>query len=296
VPWSPRGPGEVLGPATSELGFEAPAGGSRVQAAAAAADKESRVMSTVAEIVGVAAAGAVFGSFLNVVVHRLPRGESLVSPGSHCPSCHAAVKPYDNVPVLAWVWLRGRCRACRARISARYPLVEALTAALCVAVIATRSSAVGIALGLLTVVVAVPVAAIDFEHHIIPNRITAPAALAAVALGAALDSSGEPKRLLAAAIAGGAFLLVALAVPKGMGMGDVKLAGLLGLLLGSSVAPAIAIALVAGVLVGIAVLSRRESGERHGAGVPFGPFLAVGAVTAVFCGHAILAAYLRHLT
>jgi leader peptidase (prepilin peptidase) / N-methyltransferase len=254
------------------------------------------MMSTAAELIAVGGVGAALGSFLNVVVHRLPRGESLVSPGSHCPSCNAAVKPYDNVPVLAWMWLRGRCRACRARIPARYPLVEALTAALCVAVIATRSDAVGIALGMLTVLVAVPVAAIDVEHHVIPNRITAPAAVVAVALGVALDPSGEPSKLLAAAIAGGAFLLVALAVPKGMGMGDVKLAGLLGLLLGSSVAPAIAIALVAGVVVGIAVLARREPGERHGAGVPFGPFLATGAVTALFCGHAIVAAYLHHLT
>jgi len=253
-------------------------------------------MSTTAELIAVAAVGAAFGSFLNVVVHRLPRGESLVSPGSHCPTCNAAVKPYDNVPVLAWIWLRGRCRACRAKISARYPLVEALTAALCVAVIATRSDAAGIMLGLLTVLVAVPVAAIDFEHHVIPNRITAPAAAIAIALGVALDPSGEPSKLLAAAIAGGAFLLVALAVPKGMGMGDVKLAGLLGLLLGSSVAPAIAIALVGGVVVGVAVLAGREPGERHGAGVPFGPFLAVGAVAALFCGHAILAAYLHHLT
>jgi leader peptidase (prepilin peptidase) / N-methyltransferase len=254
------------------------------------------MMSTAAELIAVGGVGAALGSFLNVVVHRLPRGESLVSPGSHCPSCNAAVKPYDNVPVLAWMWLRGRCRACRARIPARYPLVEALTAALCVAVIATRSDAVGIALGMLTVLVAVPVAAIDVEHHVIPNRITAPAAVAAVALGVALDPSGEPSKLLAAVIAGGAFLLVALAVPKGMGMGDVKLAGLLGLLLGSSVAPAIAIALVAGVVVGIAVLARREPAERHGTGVPFGPFLAAGAVSALFCGHAIVAAYLHHLT
>src|ERR1700683_805209 len=112
------------------------------------------MMSTAAELIAVGAVGAALGSFLNVVVHRLPRGESLVSPGSHCPSFNAAVKAYYNVPVLAWMWLRGRCRACRARIPARYPLVEALTAALCVAVIATRSDAVGIALGMLTVLVA----------------------------------------------------------------------------------------------------------------------------------------------
>jgi len=141
--------------------------------------------------------GAAVGSFLNVVVYRLPRGESLVTPGSHCPSCSSAVKPYDNIPVLAWVWLRGRCRSCRMKISARYPLVEALTALLCVGVVIARPDAVGVVLGLLTVLVCVPVAAIDIEHHLIPNRITGPAAVLAVALGSALDPSGEINRLIA---------------------------------------------------------------------------------------------------
>ena len=115
--------------------------------------------------------GAVVGSFLNVVIYRLPRHESLLTPGSHCPSCNTAVKPYDNVPVLAWIWLRGRCRACRAAISARYPLVEGATAALCAGVVLSRSSAGAIALGVLTVLVLVPVALIDLDCHLIPNRI-----------------------------------------------------------------------------------------------------------------------------
>src|ERR1039458_4614672 len=152
-----------------------------------------------AEIIFAALFGAVLGSFLNVVVYRLPRGESLVSPGSHCPSCSASVKAYDNIPVLAWMWLHGRCRACRAAISPRYPLVEAATAALCVAVVLTRSSAGGIALGVLSVLVLVPVALIDLDHHLIPNRITAPAAILAIALGSALDPSREPARLIAGA-------------------------------------------------------------------------------------------------
>src|ERR1019366_670453 len=101
-----------------------------------------------AEIIFAALFGALVGSFLNVVVYRLPRGESLVTPGSHCPSCSAPVKPYDNVPVLAWLWLRGRCRACRAAISPRYPLVEATTAALCVGVVVAHSSASAVALGM----------------------------------------------------------------------------------------------------------------------------------------------------
>ncbi len=250
---------------------------------------------TIAVIVIAGLLGAMLGSFFNVVVHRLPRGESLITPGSHCPSCSSAVKPYDNVPVLAWMWLHGRCRACRARISVRYPLVEALTAALCVGVVLARSGTAGIALGLVTVLVAVPVAAIDAEHHVIPNRITAVAAVLALGLGSALDPGGEPSRLIAAAAAGGAFLVVALIVPAGMGMGDVKFAGLLGLLLGSSVAPALAIALVSGVLAGLVVLRRSGAGERRRTGIPFGPFLALGGVAAVFFGHAIVAAYLHHL-
>jgi leader peptidase (prepilin peptidase)/N-methyltransferase len=246
-------------------------------------------------IIFCAVMGGLLGSFLNVVVYRLPRGESLIRPGSHCPACGAAVKPYDNVPVLAWMWLRGRCRACRAAISPRYPLVEAATAALCVGVILAHSSAAAIALGLLTVFVLVPVALIDLEHHLIPNRITAPAAILALVLGTALDPSGEPARLIAGAAAGGFFLLAAVVSPRGMGMGDVKLAGLLGLLLGAEVAPALLIALVAGVLIGVIVLSRRAPGERRGAGVPFGPFLALGGLTAIYAGHAILSAYLNKL-
>jgi leader peptidase (prepilin peptidase)/N-methyltransferase len=240
--------------------------------------------------------GALVGSFLNVVVYRLPRGESLVAPGSHCPRCNTAVKPYDNVPVVAWMWLHGKCRACRTKISVRYPLVEAATAALCAGILIARSSAGGIALGLLTVLVLVPVALIDLEHRVIPNRITGPAAVLAIALGTALDPSGEPARLIAAAAAGGFFLLAAVISPKGMGIGDVKLAGLLGLLLGSAVAPALAIALLSGVVVGLIVLARADPAERRRVGVPFGPFLAIGGLTAVFAGHAILHAYLHHLS
>jgi leader peptidase (prepilin peptidase)/N-methyltransferase len=247
------------------------------------------------EIILAALFGAVLGSFLNVVVYRLPRGESLVTPGSHCPSCSASVKAYDNIPVLAWMWLHGRCRACRAAISPRYPLVEAATAALCVAVVLTRSSAGGIALGVLTVLALVPVALIDLDCHLIPNRITGPVAVLAIVLGSALDPSGEPARLIAGAAAGGFFGLAAFISPRGMGMGDVKLAAVMGLLLGDAVAPALLIALIAGIAAGAVVLARREPGERQGVGVPFGPALAFGGLVAVFAGHAIIAAYLQLL-
>jgi leader peptidase (prepilin peptidase)/N-methyltransferase len=234
------------------------------------------------EIILAALFGAVLGSFLNVVVYRLPRGESLVTPGSHCPSCSASVKAYDNIPVLAWMWLHGRCRACRAAISPRYPLVEA-------------ASAGGIALGVLTVLALVPVALIDLDCHLIPNRITGPVAVLAIVLGSALDPSGEPARLIAGAAAGGFFGLAAFISPRGMGMGDVKLAAVMGLLLGDAVAPALLIALIAGIAAGAVVLARREPGERQGVGVPFGPALAFGGLVAVFAGHAIIAAYLQLL-
>ena len=117
--------------------------------------------------------GAVFGSFLNVVVHRLPRHESLVTPASHCPKCGTPVKPYDNIPILSWLMLRGHCRGCGAGISVRYPLVEALTAALCVGAVLAHHSAAGIALSVTLILLVVPAALIDLEHRIIPNRITA---------------------------------------------------------------------------------------------------------------------------
>jgi leader peptidase (prepilin peptidase)/N-methyltransferase len=178
----------------------------------------------------------------------------------------------------------------------RYPLVEATTAALFAGVVLTRSSAAGISLGVLTVLVLVPVALIDLDHHVIPNRITAPAAILAIVLGSALDPSGEPARLIAAAAAGGFLGVAALVSPRGMGMGDVKLAGLLGLLLGASVAPALLIALLTGVLAGLVLLARVKPGARRGVGLPFGPALALGGLVSFFAGHAIIAAYLHHLT
>src|SRR5262249_4011402 len=172
--------------------------------------------------------GALAGSFLNVVSYRVPRRESIARPGSRCPACAAPVRPHDNIPVLSFLLLRGHCRECSARIPVRYPLVEALTAALCAgAVLATRSAAAtALSVGLILVVV--PAAVIDLEHRIIPNRITAPAALAALAIGLALDPAGEPQRLIAGAAAGGLLLAAALLYPGGMGMGDVKLAAVMG--------------------------------------------------------------------
>lgn len=239
--------------------------------------------------------GAVFGSFLNVVAYRLPRHESLVTPGSHCPSCGAPVKAYDNIPILSWLLLRGRCRSCAEPISPRYPLIEALTAVLCAsAVLVHRSPPVGIALNVILILLVVPAALIDLEHRIIPNRITALGAIVALAVGLTLDPAGEPERLIAAAAAGGFLLLAALAYPGGMGMGDVKLAGVMGLFLGSAVAPAILAALVAGVLVGLMIVARKGAQEGRKTAVPFGPFLALGALLGVFAGQPLVDVYVKH--
>jgi leader peptidase (prepilin peptidase)/N-methyltransferase len=238
--------------------------------------------------------GTCFGSFLNVVAYRLPRHESLLGPASHCPACGAPVKPYDNVPILSFLLLRGRCRSCSATISPRYPLVEALTGLLCAGAVLAHGSAASIVLSVALILIVVPAALIDLEHQIIPNTLTALGAVLALALGLGLDPSGEPARLIAAAGGGGFLLLAALAYPGGMGMGDVKLAGVMGLFLGSAVAPAIFIGLFAGALLGGAILVRRGVQEGRRTKVPFGPFLAFGAVTASFVGADIVHLYVHH--
>jgi leader peptidase (prepilin peptidase) / N-methyltransferase len=237
--------------------------------------------------------GATIGSFLNVVAYRLPRHESLISPGSRCPGCATAIKPYDNLPVLGWLLLRGRCRCCGMAISLRYPTVEAITAALAVAVVLAKHSAAEIALGLVLVLVLVPSALIDLEHRIIPNRITLPAAVAAIAIGAALDMHGVPEQLIAGAGAGWFLLAFALAYPRGMGMGDVKLAAVLGLFLGRSVAVAILAGVLLGTIVGAAVMARVGVEKGRKTAVPFGPFLALGGLIGLFAGPEIIHWYMH---
>jgi leader peptidase (prepilin peptidase)/N-methyltransferase len=238
--------------------------------------------------------GALVGSFLNVVVYRLPRHESLVRPASHCPTCGTGVRPYDNVPVLSWFFLRGRCRSCRAPIGVRYPLVEALTALLCVGAVLAGGGSATIVLNVAFILLLVPIALIDVEHRIIPNRLTALGAIVALAAGTALDSSGEPARLIAGVAAAGALLATALVYPGGMGMGDVKLAGVMGLFLGSAVAPAMLLALFAGALFGVLVMARSGARVARKTAVPFGPFLAFGSLVAVFAGEPIVNLYTTH--
>jgi leader peptidase (prepilin peptidase) / N-methyltransferase len=240
-----------------------------------------------------AVGGLVVGSFLNVVAYRLPRGESLVHPGSRCPSCGTAVKACDNLPVLGWLLLHGRCRSCHERISGRYPVVEGTCALLAVLVLLTKHSAHDIVLGLLLVAVLVPVALIDLDVRIIPNRITLPAAVAAVVVGALTRPSGLPEQLIAGAAAAGFLLIFLLAYPRGMGMGDVKLAGVLGLFLGRSVGVAIMSGTLIGAIAGAVVMARVGVGAGRKTAVPFGPFLALGGLIALFAGPAITHWYLH---
>lgn len=237
----------------------------------------------------VAPFGLLIGSFLNVVTYRLPRGESLVHPPSHCTTCGTPVRPYDNVPVVSWLLLRGRCRRCRAPISARYPAVEALTAAAFALVAALDGIHPALALELPFAAMLIAVAAIDLEHKVVPNKVLLPMAVWGVAAGAVVS----PHALLAGLAAGaGAFaflLAAAVAYPAGMGMGDVKLAGVMGLYLGLSVVPALAVAFFAGSVVGIALVVRAGGGRGHG--VPFAPFMALGGLVGLLAGPDLIHLY-----
>ena len=247
-------------------------------------------MASVPEIVVAGLVGAVVGSFLNVVVHRVPLGESIVSPGSRCPSCGEPVKAYDNVPVVSWILLRGRCRGCGARISARYPLVELLTAAVFVAVVAVRGFDDDLLLELPFVAALIALAAIDLDHRLLPNRIVYPLAAWGVIATLLVDAGDLVEHLAAGA---GAFLFLLLAVlayPRGMGMGDVKLAGAMGLFLGLSVIPAMLTAFLCGSVVGLAMIAREGVAARKKA-VPFGVFLALGGIVAVLAGPELIELY-----
>jgi leader peptidase (prepilin peptidase) / N-methyltransferase len=236
--------------------------------------------------------GAIVGSFLNVVAYRLPRKESLVTPASRCPECGTPIKPYDNIPVLGWLLLRGRCRACGAAISARYPIVEAVTGLLCAAVVLRFGADQDVWLPLAFVLLLVPVTLIDIDHRIIPNTLMIVGVIVSVALVLVTRSDDVAEYAIAAAVAFGFFFLAALAYPAGMGMGDVKLAGVMGLFLGRDVAPALLVALLSGTLVGAAIIARKGAKEGRKTAVPFGPFLAFGGVVALFAGEPIVDWYL----
>jgi leader peptidase (prepilin peptidase)/N-methyltransferase len=236
--------------------------------------------------------GLIVGSFLNVVAYRLPRGESVAFPASHCPSCDTPIKAYDNVPVLSWLWLRGRCRSCHHSISARYPIVEAVTAALLVAVVLDKGADSDAWLGIAFVILLVPVTLIDLDHRIIPNTLMLIGTVVSVALLLLTDPSALTEHLIAAAAAGGFLLIAAIAYPAGMGMGDVKLAAVMGLFLGRAVAPAMFVAMIVGSVVGAAIIAIKGPKEGRKTAIPFGPYLAFGGLVGLFFGDAIVEWYL----
>jgi leader peptidase (prepilin peptidase) / N-methyltransferase len=235
------------------------------------------------------APGLALGSFLNVLAARVPLRRSIVRPGSACMACAAPIAPSDNLPVISYAILRGRCRSCGARIPLRYPAVELATALLVVACVLAFGLTAYAALAAGFCAVLVALSAIDLEHRIVPNRIVVPAAAVVLAARTLLDPS--PEWALGALAASGFLLLAAIAYPAGMGMGDVKLALLLGAMLGRGVAVAMMIGMVAALLPSIVLLLRHGSAARK-MGLPFAPFLALGAVVALFAADAILDAYL----
>jgi leader peptidase (prepilin peptidase) / N-methyltransferase len=237
--------------------------------------------------------GLIIGSFLNVVAYRLPRGESIVKPRSRCTSCGTEVRARDNVPLVSWLVLRGRCRHCDAQISARYPAVELATGLVFALVALARGPHLELLIDLPFAAMLIAVADIDLEHRIVPNRILAPMAVWAVAASALVRPGKLPELLIAGAAAFTLLLVAALAYPGGMGMGDVKLAGVMGLCLGVPVAPALLIAFLAGSIVGVAIMLRHGAGARKRA-VPFGPFLALGGLVALVAGHDLVHLYAQH--
>ncbi len=239
--------------------------------------------------------GLAFGSFLNVVAHRLPRRESLSKPRSRCPHCGGQIRARDNIPVLGWLLLRGRCRDCGAPISKRYPLVEAGTALLCVLVVLVKGIEPEALLGIVFVLLLVPITLIDLDHGIIPNKLTAFGAIAGTVLVAVFFTDDLVEHIVAAVLAGGFLLIAAVVYPAGMGMGDVKLAFVMGIFLGRAVAPAMFVAFFTGSIVGIAIMARYGAEARKRT-IPFGPWLAFGGVVGLLVGDEIVDWYLGTFT
>jgi leader peptidase (prepilin peptidase)/N-methyltransferase len=245
-------------------------------------------------LVVVAVLGLAVGSFLNVVIHRVPRAESLLRPGSRCPSCGVALRPWHNVPVVSWLALRGRCAHCRTRISVRYPLVELGTAALFVAVAARFGPTLALPAYLYLAAITVALAVIDVDVRRLPNAIVLPSyVVGAVLLVLTGDWRSAVRGLIAMAGLFAFYAILTLLYPGGMGFGDVKLAGVLGLYLGwlgwSPVLVGTFAGFALGGLVGIGLmLTRRATGKTA---IPFGPSMLAGAMLALFAAGPIATWY-----
>ncbi|HSB38759.1 MAG TPA: prepilin peptidase [Gaiellaceae bacterium] len=229
------------------------------------------------------------GSFLNVVAARVPLRRSVVRPASACMSCGHELAWYDNVPVASWLLLRGRCRSCGSRISPLYPAVELATAGLVAGSFVAFGPSGDALVASFFCLVLVVLSAIDLTHRIVPNRIVLPAALVVLLAQTALHPS--PEWALGALGASGFLFVAALVYPAGMGMGDVKLALLLGAMLGRTVGVGVMVGMVAALVPSVVLLARHGSAARK-MGIPFAPFLALGALVALFAGQQLLDAYL----
>ena len=235
--------------------------------------------------------GLVIGSFLNVVIGRLPEGRSIVRPGSACPGCGVSIRWYDNVPVLSWLWLRARCRNCRVAISWRYPVVELLTAVLFALAAHRFGPTPDFIPALLLLAALVVITGIDLDHQIIPDVITLPGVAAGAAISIAIHPSRWVDTVLGIVVGGGLFFVIILASRGGMGGGDMKLGAMLGAFLGwKLVLLAILLGVFAGGAVAITLLMSGSKGRKDP--VPFGPFLALGAVLSLLWGNGILGWYL----
>jgi leader peptidase (prepilin peptidase) / N-methyltransferase len=238
------------------------------------------------------APGLALGSFLNVVAARVPLRRSIVRPPSACLSCGTQLHWYDNLPLVSYALLRGRCRHCQARIPLVYPAVELITALLLAGCVLAFGLTAKALIGAFFCAVLVAVSAIDLEHRIIPNRIVLPATVVVLAANTLLAPS--PRWILGALGAAGFLFAAALVYPAGMGMGDVKLALLMGAALGKTVGVALMAGMLAAMIPSLVLLARHGSKARK-MGIPFGPFLAVGSIVALFWGADILDAYLSTL-
>ena len=235
------------------------------------------------------APGLALGSFLNVVAARVPLRRSLVHPASACMACETPIAPRDNIPLYSYLRLRGRCRACGVRIPLRYPAVELATALLVAGCVVRFGVLADALVAAFVCAVLVAISATDLEHRIVPNRIVVPAA--AVVLAAQTALHPRPEWAIGAVGASGFLLLAALFYPAGMGMGDVKLALLMGAALGRVVPVALLLGMVSALVPSAVLFARHGAGARK-MGIPLAPFLALGTVVGLFAGHALLDAYL----
>lgn len=242
-----------------------------------------------------ATGGLILGSFLNVCIYRLPRRESVISPGSHCPSCGKKIRWADNIPIISWLALRGRCRDCGERISIRYPMVELLTTAATLVIVMLTPVGPLLASRLVLGAVLIVLLLIDLEHQILPNLITLPGIVVGFLLSL-VAPPGPVSSLLGIVLGGGVLYAIAtgyylIRKEEGMGMGDVKMLAMIGAFLGwQAVVVTLIFSSLAGAVVGLGLIAFMRADMRYA--LPFGTFLAMAAFIAMFGGDAIVNWYL----